>query len=461
MDLVSQETDGGGRAELDSHADTCVGGSNVALLHETGFTVSVSAYSPEYDALPDIPIATCAGAYDSDVDGSTYILIWNEMMYFGNRMPVTLINANQIRTNGHTVDDCPQQFDSRSSHSIKTSCGLDISLKIRGVISYIPMRHPTPHEISHCPRIVMTSDMPWDPHSQDLAQAETLAMRETYAAQRTPTPSTPLMDRTNTHHNLERARHYCEPRNIAACSIADDNLLYNRLIAINKVTNSAAGDNFPGTVQFGDENGDRTVYCCERAANCAIGTCCENCLNPSTQVSAINTKRSKNPISSEQLANRWKVGEQKAKETLNVTTQKGIRHVKHPVEKRFKTQQPHLRKRRLQGPFYSDTLFFKDKSIRGYKCAQMTTDGKGFGRFWAMERKEQAHEALNDLIQTDGSPDWLITDNAKEQGGGPFTKNTMWQNLTRIYHIKQTFTEPHSSWQNSAEGEIREAKRSI
>jgi hypothetical protein len=111
MDLVSHDMDGGGRAELDSHADTCVGGSNVALLHATGFTVSVSAYSPEYDALPDIPIATCAGAYDSDVDGSTYLLIWNEMMYFGDRMPVTLVNANQLRNNGHTVDDCPQQFD--------------------------------------------------------------------------------------------------------------------------------------------------------------------------------------------------------------------------------------------------------------------------------------------------------------------------------------------------------------
>ena len=131
------------------------------------------------------------------------------------------------------------------------------------------------------------------------------------------------------------------------------------------------------------------------------------------------------------------------------------------MERRFKTSQPHLRKRRLKGPFYSDTLFFTEKSIRGYACAQLTTDGKGFGRFWSLDRKAQAHDALNDFIQTDGVPDWLITDNAKEEGGGAFTKNTQWQNLTRIYHIKQTFTEPHSPWQNSAEGEIREAKRAI
>jgi hypothetical protein len=117
MDLVSQDTLGD-RAELDSHADTCVGGANVTILHETGFHVNVSAYSPEYDALTDIPVATCAGAYDSESDGTTYLLIWNEMMYFGDRMPTSLINVNQIRAYGHTVEDCPQQYDSNSSHSV-------------------------------------------------------------------------------------------------------------------------------------------------------------------------------------------------------------------------------------------------------------------------------------------------------------------------------------------------------
>jgi hypothetical protein len=79
MDLVSNDNKGD-RAELDSHADTCVGGGNVTILHETGFHVNVSAYSPEYDALTDIPIATCAGSYDSETDGITYLLIWNDVI---------------------------------------------------------------------------------------------------------------------------------------------------------------------------------------------------------------------------------------------------------------------------------------------------------------------------------------------------------------------------------------------
>jgi hypothetical protein len=61
---------------------------------------------------------------------------------------------------------------------------------------------------------------------------------------------------------------------------------------------------------------------------------------------------------------------------------------------------------------YFDTLFFQIESILGYKCAQITTDGRGFSRFWAMESKEQAHDALNNFIQLDGVPSWLIIDNA-------------------------------------------------
>jgi hypothetical protein len=75
-----------------------------------------------------------------------------------------------------------------------------------------------------------------------------------------------------------------------------------------------------------------------------IGMSCENCLNPNITVAAMNTKRTKNPVSAEKLAKRWGVGEQKAKLTLDVTTQKGVRHVKHPAERRFKTSQPHLQK---------------------------------------------------------------------------------------------------------------------
>jgi hypothetical protein len=54
-------------------------------------------------------------------------------------------------------------------------------LKMKGIISYLPMRKPTNNEIANSPRLIMTSDMPWEPHSQDFAQAEQLAMQQACA----------------------------------------------------------------------------------------------------------------------------------------------------------------------------------------------------------------------------------------------------------------------------------------
>ena len=83
MDLSEDEED---RAELDSHADTCCAGKNTVLLEETGREVTVSSFTPEQDAIKGIPIGTVAGAYESEKNGQTYLLIWNETLYFGDRL---------------------------------------------------------------------------------------------------------------------------------------------------------------------------------------------------------------------------------------------------------------------------------------------------------------------------------------------------------------------------------------
>jgi hypothetical protein len=131
------------RGELNSHADTGVGGSNTVLIDDTGFRVRVNAFSPEHEPMKDIPIGSVASAYDCEETGQTYILMWHQFLYFGDCMPVTLLNGNQMRANGHIVEDVPKQLDESSGHSMTTSCGLTIPLKLKGVLSYIPMRKPT------------------------------------------------------------------------------------------------------------------------------------------------------------------------------------------------------------------------------------------------------------------------------------------------------------------------------
>jgi hypothetical protein len=88
------------------------------------------------------------------------------------------MNANQTRVFGHT-----ELFHQHSSHSIKIKCGMDILLKMKGVISYIPMQKPTDQDIAHIRQIQMASALPWDPHSNDFADAKQLALQQTSAVQ--------------------------------------------------------------------------------------------------------------------------------------------------------------------------------------------------------------------------------------------------------------------------------------
>ncbi|KAI2511644.1 hypothetical protein MHU86_2710 [Fragilaria crotonensis] len=95
------------RTELDSHADTCVAGRNTLLVSDEGRQVTVHPYSGEYKPIPDVSIATVATLWIHPTDGQPYILIINEALYFGDRVDVTLLNPNQLRANGVTVEDVP------------------------------------------------------------------------------------------------------------------------------------------------------------------------------------------------------------------------------------------------------------------------------------------------------------------------------------------------------------------
>ena len=66
--LYNPDHDDRDRTELDSHADTCVAGSNTTPLWFTD--VSVSPFIGEYKPLKNIPIACVATAWDNPVDGS-------------------------------------------------------------------------------------------------------------------------------------------------------------------------------------------------------------------------------------------------------------------------------------------------------------------------------------------------------------------------------------------------------
>jgi hypothetical protein len=93
--------------EMDSHADTIVCGSNCTIIHFTDKVCDVSPYTDTYEAIKSVPIVQAATAFDHPDTGETTILILNEAISMGDKMNHTLINPNQLRAFGLTVQDNP------------------------------------------------------------------------------------------------------------------------------------------------------------------------------------------------------------------------------------------------------------------------------------------------------------------------------------------------------------------
>jgi hypothetical protein len=96
MNMQMEDEIKSGRAELDTHADTC-GVNNVArILEFTGQVAGVSGFANSMQALQDIPIVKAALAYDDPNTGETIVLIINQALYFGKHMDDILLNPNKI-----------------------------------------------------------------------------------------------------------------------------------------------------------------------------------------------------------------------------------------------------------------------------------------------------------------------------------------------------------------------------
>ena len=165
--------------ELDSHADTCVAGSNMALIEKTGHNVRIAPFSDEYESMQDVPVARCATAYDCPETGKTYILDFPESLYLGDRLQDSLICPNQLRHNGLRVDETPTQFDNESTHAITIpESNLTIPMSIQGTVSYFEARKPTVDELRTGEWVRMTHYDNWDPHSDHFRIAEESAKRQ-------------------------------------------------------------------------------------------------------------------------------------------------------------------------------------------------------------------------------------------------------------------------------------------
>ena len=122
------------------------------IISYTDKSCQVAPYHPDYANMKDIPIVQAGTAFDDPNTGETIILVINQGLYFGDKLPNSLINQIII-----------PEYDIRSP------------LSMNGVISYEPVRKPSIREHETCRWINLTSDMEWDPHSEAFELNEKLA----------------------------------------------------------------------------------------------------------------------------------------------------------------------------------------------------------------------------------------------------------------------------------------------
>ena len=426
------------RAELDSHADTCVVGRHALIIHEHSHVVMVSGFDPSQPARK-AKVVDAAIKYTRRDTGDHLILLVNQAILVPE-VDHCLLCPMQCRMNGVAIHEVPRfltQNPTTSTHSIVIADPTDdvqsytIPLRLEGVVSYFEYTLPTSaeYEDEDIPKLELTAASPaWNPSDDDYALQEESHLDyrgHLIAAARTDGPCWDagtglqmLADATCTEEPT-RGPSRASPQWLTADESDDDRL----------------GVALGATVQV------------SLARTCLTTEAYDVC--------GIHTGKRSGAVDHVTLANRWQISLEKARNTVERTTQRGVRTVLHPtLSRRFRTNDRMLRYRRMPCDLYGDTMFCpKIPSVRGYTMAQIFATDFGWSRCYPMKRKGEAHEALSLLFAREGVPPKLIIDGAKEMKLGEFARKCKEASC----YLRST--EPYSPWSNSAEREIRELKK--
>ena len=152
------------RNEIDTHADTCCAGSNWSVLEYTGQVCEVTPFLNSYEPIPKIPIAWCCTVWTNPNYSAEYLLVGNEMLWFGTLLPHSRINPNQLRAYGLTVNDDP--FDHTQNFGINLEQTF-IPFDTMGTVVHFESRVLTEWEKTHLPTILIMGE-DWNPMEEVL-----------------------------------------------------------------------------------------------------------------------------------------------------------------------------------------------------------------------------------------------------------------------------------------------------
>jgi hypothetical protein len=153
------------RSEIDNHADTCCFGANFTFLYFMGQVCDISPFSDEYDSMPNVKVCAAATAWDDPITGHTSILEFHQGLWFGSKLPNSLIYPNQCRMFGISLCNDPFDLHRKLKMYDNDETATAIPLAMHGSTCHFVSRVPTKLELDTYPRIAMTSDELWDPAS--------------------------------------------------------------------------------------------------------------------------------------------------------------------------------------------------------------------------------------------------------------------------------------------------------
>jgi hypothetical protein len=363
----------------------------------SGEYCTVSPFSADYQPTPDVPIAKCATTYTCPTTGDSIVLVADQVLWFGNALHCSLINPHQIRAYGYGVCDDP--WDPHRPIGIDLD-SLFVPLNVSGPNLSFESRVPTDWEMSNLPMVEITSST-WNPADMHQSAPRSNAMR--------------VVDRIST---TERDIWHPSTAPPTALFPTSDprcvSSLYRHAILVHAA--------LPGT--YGG-------------------------------ISATITSERHSSVTFENLSRKWNIGLETAKRTLQVTTQRGIRTAVHPLHRRYRVDHLHLNRRRLNGDWFTDTLFSKVISIQGNTCAQVFTNGS-FTTVHPLDSKAKVAQALTEFADDVGIPDSLLSDGAPEIVG---PRTDFMKEVNRL-KIRLKRSEAGRSNQNyAAEREIGELKK--
>lgn len=402
-----------GDNETDNNADTTVMGQNFALLSLTHRIADV--YSFDTSLPPSaIPIGTGATAYDHP-DGYTILLIINEALWYGSRLPHSLWNPNQLRSFGIPYWDNP--FDPSHELSIELNHEMNIRLQTKGTKVYFTSRVPTSAELSdpNISRIELTSDRDWNPTQIRLSQLN--------ASLSTMDSSVPWKFPIRAQHDHDASQYvYLDPTSDEAILDSIDPVFTNLQLGM-KIGEVATSD-----YSMTDRPVRKTFHSTERHSH----------------------------ATAEALSERFGIGIIRARKTLAATTQRGTRSAILPLERRYHADR-RFGLRRLNGKFSTDTAYFPCRSLRGNIASQIYYDKCGFAACYHIDKADNKRigPTLSSFASDYGIPEHLTMDGAQVQVG----RHTEFQSFIRRHEVKFHVSHPRRPNENPAEGGIREIKR--